>query len=99
MRTPGKRGRKASMSASKLPERASLEYLKKLAKDRLKQLRRSDPNLKLAGAQLSVAREYGFKSWRLLKAEIEKRRASDSMPYFEACTTGDVETLRRLLRD
>jgi hypothetical protein len=35
------------MSNSKLPERASLEYLKKLAKDRLSDLRRSTPTAKL----------------------------------------------------
>jgi hypothetical protein len=38
------------MSNSKLPERASLEYLKKLAKDRLRDLRRADPRAKLATA-------------------------------------------------
>ena len=31
------------MSESRLPERASLEYLKKLAKDRLLDMRRSQP--------------------------------------------------------
>ena len=35
------------MSNSKLPERASLEYLKKLAKDRLQELRRADPGRSL----------------------------------------------------
>src|SRR5690242_2382733 len=97
MRTPGKTGRKASMSASKLPERASLEYLKKLAKDRLKQLRRSNPSVKLATAQLAVAREYGFPNWRVLKATIESRHASQTTLYFEACNKGDDAALRRLL--
>jgi hypothetical protein len=31
------------MLNAKLPERPSLEYLKKLAKDRLQELRRTDP--------------------------------------------------------
>ena len=39
------------MSKSKLPQRASLEYLKKLAKDQLKEQRRKDPTAKLAAAQ------------------------------------------------
>lgn len=65
------------MSNSQLPERASLEYLKKLAKDRLRELRRSDPEAKLATALLSVARDYGFPSWRALKDEVERRRADD----------------------
>jgi ankyrin repeat protein len=85
------------MSASKLPERASLEYLKKLAKDRLRQLRRSNPDAKLASAQLAVAREYGFPSWRALKNEVEKRQSSHVKVFFEACNKGDVEALRRLL--
>ena len=51
------------MSNSKLPERASLEYLKKLAKERLQELRRGDPRAKLAAALLDVAREHGFSSW------------------------------------
>ena len=43
-----------------LPERPNLEYLKKLAKDRLPALRRANPAAKLADAQLAVAREHGF---------------------------------------
>jgi hypothetical protein len=35
------------MANSKLPERASLEYLQRLAKDRLQELRRADPQAKL----------------------------------------------------
>jgi uncharacterized glyoxalase superfamily protein PhnB len=62
------------MSNSKLPERASLEYLKKLAKDRLSELRRSDPDARLATALREVARDHGFPSWRALRAELEKRR-------------------------
>ena len=58
-----------------LPERASLEYLKKLAKKRLAALRATHPATKLSGAQLAIAREYGFSSWRALKAEIERRQA------------------------
>lgn len=86
------------MSQAKLPERASLEYLKKLAKDRLKELRRKDSGAKLAGAQLDVAREHGFSSWRALKAEIDKRRP-DSAAFFTACANGDVEALGKLLAD
>jgi ankyrin repeat protein len=85
------------MSNAKLPERASLEYLKKLAKDRLQELRRSDPNAKLATALLSVARDHGFASWRALKAEIDQRQANSVAHFFEACSKGDVETLRSLL--
>src|SRR5262249_24294564 len=85
------------MSKAKLPERASLEYLKKLAKERLQELRRADPGAKLAAAQLDVARDHGFPSWRALKAEVDRRRPANSAPYFAACAKGDVEVLRGLL--
>ena len=42
------------MSNAKLPERASIEYLKKLAKDRLRELRRADPRLTLSLAYATV---------------------------------------------
>jgi ankyrin repeat protein len=87
------------MSKSKLPERASIEYLRKLAKGRLQELRRTEPRAKLAAAQLAVARDHGFTSWRALKAEIERRLAQSVAPFFEACSKGDVETLRGLLAD
>lgn len=85
------------MPDSKLPERASLEYLKKLAKDRLQELRKTDPHAKLASALLAVAREHGFSSWRALKAEIDKRHESNIAVFFAACGKGDVTELRRLL--
>lgn len=85
------------MSNAKLPERASLEYLKKLAKDRLQELRQTDPHAKLAMAQLAVARDYGFSSWRALKTEIERRQTDSAATFFEACGKGDIETLRGLL--
>lgn len=85
------------MASSNLPDRASLEYLKKLAKERLRELRRSDPNARLAAAQLAVAREHGFASWRALKAEVERRRAPALEAFFAACAAGDVGVLRELL--
>ena len=82
------------MPKSELPERASLEYLKKLAKDRLQELRRIDPKTKLADALLSTARDYGFPSWRALKAEVEQRETGDISRFFEACESGDAAGLR-----
>jgi cytohesin len=57
-----------------LPLRANLEWLKKLSKERLDALRANDPSLTLSDAQLAVAREFGFSSWRKLKAHVEKLR-------------------------
>lgn len=85
------------MSHAQLPGRVSLEYLKKLAKDRLRDLRHANPHTQLASALLSVAREYGFASWRALKAEVEERRAIALNRFFDACGKGDMEALGGLL--
>jgi ankyrin repeat protein/uncharacterized glyoxalase superfamily protein PhnB len=85
------------MPKFQLPERASLEYLKKLAKERLHELRRSDPAATLAVALLTVAQDHGFASWRSLKAEIERRDALDLAAFFEACSAGDLEGVRDML--
>ena len=86
------------MAKSQLPDRASLEFLKKRAKERLLEMRQRDPRVKLAAAQLAIAREYGFPSWRALKAEIDRRRGPTVGAFFAACRAGDVATLRDLLR-
>jgi ankyrin repeat protein len=54
-----------------LPLRANLEWLKKRSKERLDELRADRPEATLSDAQLSVAREFGFPSWRKLKAHVE----------------------------
>jgi ankyrin repeat protein len=85
------------MSDSKLPQRASLEYLRKLAKDRLHDMRRTDPKAKLSAALLAVARDYGFPSWRVLKAELDRRQTGNVALFFEACAKGDLDALRNFL--
>ena len=85
------------MPSAELPARASLEYLKKLAKERVARLRRTDPSATLADAQLAVAREHGFPSWRALKAELDRRRAPVQAAYRAACARGDLAALRELL--
>jgi len=54
-----------------LPATANLEHLKKQAKARLRTLRAQAPQARLADAQLAIARDYGFASWRALKASVE----------------------------
>jgi ankyrin repeat protein/catechol 2,3-dioxygenase-like lactoylglutathione lyase family enzyme len=85
------------MSKAQLPDRASLEYLRKRAKERLLDLRHRDPRAKLAEAQLAIARDYGFPSWRALKAELDRRRAPTLASFFAACRAADVAMLRDLL--
>ena len=86
-----------------LPERPNLEYLKKLAKDRLPDLRRVNPAARLANAQLAVAREHGFASWRALRATLHRRQPPPSWPaetvqtLFDAIKSGDENTTRTML--
>ena len=58
-----------------LPLRANLEWLRKLSKEHLDALRAENPEATLAEAQLEIARNYGFASWRRLKAHVEQARA------------------------
>lgn len=76
-----------------LPDRPGLEYLKKLAKDRLPELRRTDARARLADAQLAVAREQGFTSKRDDEAGVG--RLLDADPPL--ATARDVEGQTPLL--
>src|SRR5688572_28335436 len=87
------------MSNSTLPVRASLEYLRKLAKDRLAVLRQTDPRAQLASALLAVAQDHGFSSWRAMTTEIDRRNAGVASRFFDAIQTGDVDTVRALLHE
>ena len=84
-----------------LPDRPSLEYLRKLAKDRLQELRRAGATARLADAQLAVAREHGFGSWRALRAELDRRRAAAEpdpvADLFAAIRAGEEAAVDRLL--
>ena len=78
-----------------LPARPSLEFLKKLAKQQVVALRRQGKTTSLAAAQLTLARKYGFPSWRKLKAHVELlERAAAAV---EAISSGDTKSLKRLL--
>jgi hypothetical protein len=57
---------------SGLPNRPNLEHLKKQARERLRELQVRVPGTRLADAQHSIAREYGFTSWPKLKAHAVK---------------------------
>ncbi len=80
-----------SNATSHLPERPSLQQLRKQARELLQQLRSGDPSattrlLKykttvadpiLADAQFALAREYGFESWPKLVHHIQASYTSD----------------------
>ena len=80
-----------------LPPRPNIEWLRKAAKERLAELRVLEPAAKLNEAQRDVARDYGFKSWRALKARVEALAPDrpDRERVFQAARAGDVETVRR----
>jgi len=59
-----------------LPDNASLDHLRRQAKDQLAVLRRTEPAATLTDAQATTARQYGFASWAELKDEVERRTAA-----------------------
>ena len=80
-----------------LPANPDLDWLKKAAKKRLADLRVRAPETKLHLAQLAVANDYGFKSWRALKAHLDDINgvADGRERVFKAARDGDVEAVRR----
>jgi ankyrin repeat protein len=96
-----------SETPSSLPPRPSLEWLRKTAKERLSKLRETDPAAKLATAQLAIAREHGFASWRKLKAHIESPPPAPQpqvptseqiiAAFLERVGTGQIDIVRAAL--
>lgn len=78
-----------------LPPRPDLAWLKKAAKQRLAELRESDPGARLHQAQLEIARRYGFPSWRALKARVDALSLDGQI--VAAASTGEAAELARLL--
>jgi uncharacterized glyoxalase superfamily protein PhnB len=78
-----------------LPANPNIEWLRKLAKQRLAELRVADFRARLHQAQLEIAREFAFESWRALKAHVD--RTSVDGRVFMAVTTGDAARLGALL--
>jgi hypothetical protein len=60
-----------------LPERPSLDHLRKQAKVLLRELKRRDPGARLTAAQHALALEYGCGSWRDLRAHVRKLADED----------------------
>ncbi len=89
--------------AKTLPARPNLDYLKKLAKERLQATRKRDGNAKLADAQLEIAREYGFSSWRQLHAQIHDVDVAPTQQqvadFFAAMDRADVPAFQKMLTE
>jgi ankyrin repeat protein len=78
-----------------LPDNPDLDWLRKQAKRRLAELRLTNSVAKLSDAQLGLARQYGFPSWRALKAHIDSLTVDGQLA--EAARLGDVGRLATLL--
>ncbi len=80
-----------------LPAQPDLDWLKKTAKQRLKELRASNPGAKLYEAQFALAKDYGFSCWRALKAKVDDLtlQQRDRNRVFAAARAGDADTVRR----
>jgi len=78
-----------------LPDEPNLDWLRKQAKRRLREMRKTNPSAKLADAQFDLAKQYGFSSWRDLKAHIDSLTIDGQL--FEAAKKGDVPALTALL--
>jgi ankyrin repeat protein len=90
-----------------LPPRPSLEWLRKTARQRLAAIRRDQPRARLADAQLALAREHGFASWRALKAHVDvvvkasataaDATSDDSARFIELVAAGRVDDLKAMI--
>jgi ankyrin repeat protein len=78
-----------------LPARPSLAWLRKRAKSTLKSLRVNDPTATLAKAQLAVAREHGFPSWRALHAAVTRRASPEAQTFPEELVSGFLRLVGR----
>ena len=94
--------------AQALPPRPNLEWLRKTAKKKLGELQSREPGSKLADAQLALAREYGFPSWRALKTHVDAQfrgTAAESAfvdeatvaAFLRAVGDGDLQSVRAAL--
>ena len=78
-----------------LPDRPDLDQLRRQARELLRAAQGGDPaalrrlrtvsdKVTLSTAQLTLAREHGFPSWRRLAGEVERRRAALEDPQRSA---------------
>jgi ankyrin repeat protein len=82
-------------ASASLPDNPNLDWLRKQAKRRLSALRKTHPAARLAEAQFDLARQYGFSSWRALKAHVDSLTLDGQL--FEAARSGNAGLLSTLL--
>lgn len=79
-----------------LPPRASLEQLRKQAKNLLKKWKETDPRRTLSEAQHTVAQEYGFKNWAALKKHLAPNPEVEDL--IRAVVRGDLAQADEILK-
>jgi ankyrin repeat protein len=87
----------AERTPESLPEAPNLDWLRKQAKRHLEELRRTNPDARLADAQFDLAKRYGFSSWRALKRTVDAVRVEGQL--FDAAKSGDAGRLAVLLHE
>ena len=85
----------SASGALPLPDAPNLDWLRKQAKRQLDELRKANPGAQLADAQFDLAKQYGFTSWRALKAHVDSLTLDGQL--FDAARKGDVDALAALL--
>jgi ankyrin repeat protein len=80
---------------AQLSGKPNLEWLRKQAKHRLRELRTQFPKAQLAHAQFDLAKDLGFTSWRDLKEHIDSMTIEGRM--IVAAKNGDAKNLAALL--
>ena len=92
------------LMSKQIPDSANLEWLRKAAKQLHKSWLAQGKTAKLADAQFFMAREYGFSSWRAMKADIEARQpntvgipAGKANDFLRHAGEGDIAAVRSML--
>jgi hypothetical protein len=85
------------MASRDLPRRPSLEHLRNEARELHRERKATDPDAKLSGAQLAVARSYGFPSWPKLRDHVETINEYFWPPAEVASADEDVDLVDRFL--
>ena len=78
-----------------LPDKPNLDWLRKHAKIRLAEMRKANAAATLADAQFATAKQYGFSSWRALKAHIDSLTIDGQI--IDSARHGNVDRLATLL--
>jgi len=79
----------------RLSERPNLEWLRKQAKHRLRELRTQFPQAQLSQAQFELAKDFGFANWRELTAHVDSLTVDGRI--IVAAKNGDARSLEALL--